>query len=404
MQLTYLARQPILDRDLAPVGYELLYRAGPEGGFGGAEEDSATMSVLGGALVEFGLESLVGAGRAFVNVSGSFLARGLHRSLDPDRVVLEIRDDAGSDVEPVVRKAARAGYALAIDDFAGTREAWAMLDLVHYAKLDLAILTARELEEHAGALRDRGVALAAEKVESREDLERCRALGFDLYQGFFFERPTVLARSTVSPDRLAAAQLLSELLRPDAEVADLAAVIGRDVALTYRVLKVVNSGLGGAGRRVESLPRAVGLLGLDRLRNLASLMTLTEVDAETPELMTTASVRARMCEVLARERGLDDGEAGGAFLVGLLSVLGGLLGAPLAGVARDLPLAPPVSEALVDRAGSLGEILEVVEAYERDDLGRMLVSGFAPESLTRAYLEAVSWSLDVRRSLAGSGS
>ena len=397
--LTYVARQPIFDRRLDVVGYELLYRGDASNVADVVDQEAATFAVLGNALVDFGLETLVGTHPAFINVPRSFFDDGKYRLVQAKQVVLELLEGTTVDEELIeaIRGARAEGYRVALDDFTGQDTGWSLVDQAEIVKVDLRAIDTRQVADQARALKTAGVTILAEKVETYQDLELCRSLGFDLFQGFFFERPIVLSRAALSPDRLAATQLLVELHDPDVDVRRVAEVIRRDVGLTFRLLGIVNSSFYGLRNQVESVVQAVGLLGLDTVRNFASVIALMKVQGKPSELMTTAMVRARMCEILATRRSAS--ETDGAFMVGLLSVLEALMDAPLAHVVERLPLSERVESALLAGEGPLGDLLNLVRAYERGDQATLATSGLAPDLLTGAYIEAVAWARDVRSAL-----
>jgi EAL and modified HD-GYP domain-containing signal transduction protein len=401
VELTYIARQPIFDRGLDVVGYELLHRPGPDPEARVSDPQAATMQVVDSALVEFGLQHLVGDGRAFINVTREFLVQGMHLVFPPTRVVFELVERTVVDAALMesLSLAKSEGYNVALDDFTGRDEEWPLVDLARMVKIDLLLTEDADLDDHVRRLKDAGTTLVAEKVETYEDLERCRDLGFDMFQGFFFARPSLLRKSVLSPDRIAAARLLAELHQPDVDVRELAEIIRRDVTLTYRVLTIVNSALYGLPRKIESVHQAIVLLGLDMIRNFASLIAMSLVRGKPSELVTTAVLRARMCELLAKSSG-DPTTADGAFIVGLLSVLEALMDTPLTEILERLPLAEPIEAALLAREGSLGDLLAAVERYERGALADLAEGPYPLSTMTEAYLDAVRWVVDIRASLS----
>lgn len=137
--MRYVARQPIFDRSAVVVGYELLYRRSASGPAGVTDEGQATFSVLYDALVTFGLDSTLDQTRGWVNVTPAVLEQGGHRLVSPDRVVLEILEDAEPTPEPVNLLAAvrGEGFTVALDDFVLGGSHDALLDLVDIVKFEL---------------------------------------------------------------------------------------------------------------------------------------------------------------------------------------------------------------------------------------------------------------------------
>lgn len=394
MGLTYIGRQPLFDRKLVAMGHELLYRAG-QVDVAADTGDSATLRVVESALMEFGLDSLVGDGLAFINVPASFLEQGLHRVLPPDRVVLEVLPcPATPSTIEALERARVAGYQVALD---GHDVDSPLVDHVDMVKIDVSGGDWDALGRAVNSLHDRRKRAVAKMVETYECLTRCRQLGFDLFQGFFFERPVLLSRRTITPDRMAATEFLLELHRDHADVGVLSEIVRRDAALTYRLFVVINSSYYAVRQRIENVRQAIVLLGIQTIRNFASLIALTQVEGKPSELVTTAMIRGRMCETLARRR--HPGMEESAFLTGLLSVLDALMDAPLEEIVGRIALSEQVEAALLGRVGELGQLLEAVEAYERDDQEAVTESGLPPNEMMLAYVEAVEWALEVRAGL-----
>jgi EAL and modified HD-GYP domain-containing signal transduction protein len=157
-------------------------------------------------------------------------------------------------------------------------------------------------------------------------------------------------------------------------------IIETDPALSLRVLRVSNSAAIGSPLRVSSVRQAVVMIGLAHIRQWAMLMVIDDVASATEEQMITALTRARLCETTARSVGAA-GDAG--FMAGLILGVAELLNLPPATMAHQIPLAADVALALVEGAGPLGEVLQIVTAYEANEPGA--------RDLTTAYMEAMRW-------------
>ena len=231
-------------------------------------------------------------------------------------------------------------------------------------------------------LRGFDVRLLAEKVETHETMELCGDLGFELFQGFFFCRPRTVGGRGIPAGRLARLQLLASLNDPEIELDELARIVECDVGLSYRLLRYVNSTYVGLAKPVDSIRKALVLLGVDTLRAWASLFVLAEMSESPLELRATAMARARMCERLAPRLGLDQSTA---FTAGLFTAIDALMDETMERVLEQLPLSDVVTSALLRRDGNLGGLLERVLAYET---GRSAGDGL---DLCAPYLEAIAW-------------
>ena len=216
------------------------------------------------------------------------------------------------------------------------------------------------------ALHEAGVRVAVAHLDDQAAYEFCRAAGADLFQGEFFCHPKTITGRGVPTNRLAQLELLAAVENPACELEDLDAVISRDLSLSYRLLRWINSAYFSLPRTVTSVREAVVLLGLRAVRNWATLITLANIDDQPSELVRTAMTRAKMAELVALGLGERDTEA--YFTVGLFSALDALMNARMEDVLDSLPLGEDVRSALLRREGPMGDALSWVMAYERGPL------------------------------------
>ncbi len=388
----YIGRQPIFDARLEVFGYELLYRSHDTEGVVNVDGDQATSQVLLNSFMEMGLDALVGDRKAFVNLTRRFI---LNHELIPeasDQLVLEILEDIDGDGEIVeaVRRLKDKGYLIALDDFVYRRSLRPLLELADIIKVELPALTREDLEAHVAALRHYPLQLLAEKVETHEEFDFCKSLGFDLYQGFFLCKPKTLKGRRAPTNRLNTMQMLAKLQDPDVEIPELEKIISRDITLSYKLLRYINSAAFALRNKIESIRHAIVYLGLREVKNWASLIALANIDDKPNELFVTALTRARMCELICEHTGI--GNKGTAFIVGLFSTLEAIMDAPLDELLQSIPVVPEVPQALLHNEGPYADILHTTLAYERGqwDQVRLLL---LPTTTTDIYMRAVKWSM-----------
>ena len=389
MRNIYLGRQPIFNKDLKPVAYELLYRGGDTDHADKADA-RASADVLINAFLEMGVQRVVGKARAFIHVTPEILDDNLLRLFDPAQLVLELMPDVAFDdaLLATLDRLRTAGYGIAVDDLLVHEGTLPLLERAHFVKVDLAAVPAPELAEHVTALRRFPVALVAEKVETHEQFAHCQALGFDFYQGYFFARPKLVAGRTMTEDRLSVMQLLAILHNPQSELSDVQGVIQQSVSLSYRLLRYANSAAFNLPREISSIAQATVMLGQRRLRDLATLLALTGMSDKPPELTRTVLARARLCASLAPP---GRGNADIAFTVGLFSGLDALMDRSLTDLLADLPLAEETRLAVLEQRGPLGQVLAAALALERGDFENVVLDMLDPKPTSQAYLEAVDW-------------
>lgn len=380
-----VARQPILDRRQRLRGYELLHR-----GAAASCGEQATAQVLLAAFGEIGLRGLVGKTPAWVNVSRRFLLDVDPLPLSPHEVVLELLEDQRLDADLLdrLRALTAKGFRLALDDFRYSPEAEGVLELASIVKIDVLAGGLDHAAEQARLLRPYGVTLLAEKVEDRAMHDACLALGYELFQGFFFCRPEIVTGRAIPTSASSALLDIAVLSRGDASFEQIEAIVTHDPGLTLRLLRLLNSAAYPLRRSVTTVHEALTMLGAQAVRQWAMMLVLGGISTNCDELVATALNRARTLQRLAEHRG---GDADVAFSVGLLSVVDALLGVSLEEALDGVPLHHAVIDALLRRTGPDGAALSAVLDYEWalhpvGDPG-------AQDPLAACYAEALSWSL-----------
>ena len=279
----------------------------------------------------------------------------------------EIFEDIHPD-EPVlaaVQRLASEGYTLALDDFVCCQELEPLVRLADIVKIEFPAISREALPMHVSRLRELGVQMIlAEKLETHEEFEYCKQLGCDLFQGYFFCRPRILNQRKLPNSLGSVIRLVTQLQVPAITMEEVERVIQTDASLAFKILRYVNSVEANTNADIESIRHAAALLGLRRLRSIASMMLLASLDRDKPnELVETGMTRGRMCELLAIRGGYEAPER--FFTIGLLSVLDAMLDLPMSDVVTQLPLTQEMNAALLTNQGQLGLVLRQVLDFER---------------------------------------
>jgi len=392
MDNVYVARQPIFDRRMRVVGYELLFRDSTANSANVQDQEAATARVVLNSLTEIGLKRIVGARGAWIKVPRELMDRGLVALL-PRRAVVEIMKGQVGDAETAatVAELKREGRRVALDHYRFSPEAEALLELVDVAKLDLIDLGREGFIAELARLKRYGVTVLAERVENQQDHAFCREAGCELFQGYFFCRPEVMHGRRIDASRLAVLELLTVLEDPSVELSDLQNRIAIDVRLSVRLLRFINSAFFGLAQPVRSIAQAIALLGVENLRRWAALTLFAGVAGKPTELTVTALTRARFCQLAGDHIGVE--RLGGAngnelFTVGLFSVLDALMDAPIEYALAGIPLAPDIRDALIHHHGPMGQLLDCLMALQEADFERAEAL-FAPAG--PIYMSALAW-------------
>jgi EAL and modified HD-GYP domain-containing signal transduction protein len=387
---TVLARQPIVDRSGACHGYELLFRGGPPPVVG-AEDDRATAGVLVAAACDIGWELLSGGRPLYLNVGSGLLFDSMLEMTPPDVVVLEVLERVTVDEQLVERlgELQARGFRLALDDFVPDSSAEALVEHVDVVKVDVLEVPAHTWPSLVASLHERGTLVVAEKVESQSVHDAAMAAGFDLFQGYWYARPSIQRSLRMTPQRAICLRLMAVLMQPEPSAKEIEALVSSDTALVVRTLRMANSAAAGAHRAIDSVRQAVVMVGPKTLAGWVALMVMAQDPGDNPLVATEVLVHARACEIVASNESPE--LAGQAFLAGLTLGLVERAGVPADELLELLGASQAIREAVLARSGPLGDIVEQVDAH---------LSGREPDSsiaVQLAHLAAVAWVGELQR-------
>lgn len=244
-----------------------------------------------------------------------------------------------------------------------------------------------------------GTKLLVQGIGSMELFEWCTKTGFNYFTFGGLDAPE-FGDQTKDPSRLPLMRLLS-LVAADADTAAMEEVFKLDPKLAFGLLRLVNSASSGAHKEITSFAQAIMVLGRRQLQRWLQLLmfSLHKEGGNSPNiLMQRAAERGKMMELLS-QGGNEKPDPEHAFMVGVFSVLDILMDTPLAKLLESVSLPQPVEDALLEREGRLGALLDLVCATEQRDFSevqqRLSSLGIAPELLGRFQLDAIFWALKV---------
>lgn len=358
VETVLFARQPIFDSRQNVYGYELLFRNGEVDKADFIDGDLATKSVLLNAYAESSAPVVLNGKPGFLNVSRTMMSA--IPAFARQFLVVEVLEQAHADdviVEDVKDLQSR-GFQVVLDDFEMKHYRPDLIENVDIVKLDVLTYSQQELAEAVDELSQHSVKLLAEKVETHDIFNLCKSLGFDLFQGYFFCRPELVKGHVMDANRRAIFDLLRELYQPDVDIPKLAEIVKRDVVLSYKILKLVNSSFYRREKEIESIEQAVMVLGMGRIRSWVTLVSMGKLNQKPDELQKESLMRAHMCEKLGESA--DDSVKQICFSAGLLSCLDAWFDYPIPELMSGLPLSEDLSAAVMKKEGKTGEILQFV--------------------------------------------
>ena len=409
---TFVARQPIFDARNDVYAYELLYRKDAAKNYydDSADPDLASKRTLINSFVEIGLDKLTGGRKAFVNFTEHLLLDGTHELLSPELLTVEILENIvpTSEILQACARIKNSGFQIALDDFVFTETSHAFFDYADIIKVDFLQTPLPDIAELVQTLHDRKtsgksekpIKLLAEKIENKGIFNTALEMGFEYFQGYYFSKPVIVSGQSINPTMINRMRLLQISMRPDFCFDDVADVVKHDVALSYRLLRFVNSANFGFRTVISNIQQALVVLGTTEVRKWMALICLIELNQDkTPELTRMSLIRARFLELVALSTG-NARRAETLYLLGMFSLMDAIMEMPMSEVFSQIHVDESVSGPLISKSGNDYELLHLIELYEQGDFDAAAAQADAlslPESkLADAYMEAVQWTTQLR--------
>lgn len=398
----YLGRLPILDNKQNLVAYELLFRSDQSNEVSITDNSAASANVIIDTYGQLGIENVIGKRRGFIKVDAKLLLNDAICMLPKKHVVLEILRSVEINDEIIQRCTflKQKGYQLALSNVTRLDASFdRIMPLINVVKINITALNQSDLLSLIRKVRRWPVLLLAEKVESPEVARNCIALNFQMLQGFYFAKPEIISGKRIDPSKLSLLKLLLLVVK-DSEVSDIENELKYQPGLSYNLLRMVNSAASGLPSTINSIKRAIMIIGRKQLQRWVQILLYAAKQREggsSDALMLTATVRGKLLESIAiADRPHDKNHQDRAFMVGVLSLLDTLLGIAMSELVGTLSIQKDMSEALLTRRGTLGYQLALIEAYEKGEteiVSSMLTElGFlSMEEFTRLELEAAAW-------------
>ena len=393
----YVARQPIFNRRQQTIGHELLFRDGECNAFPAIDANEATCRLVLENYMAIGDDLAYKGQRNFINFPHSCLVNLIPLLLPKNKVVIEILETCTPDDELflAIKHLHHKGYIIALDDFEYDVRWHRFFRFVHIIKLDLLMLGLNNACDFVRNNRHMKVKFLAEKVETYDDFQVSLAAGFDLFQGYYFSRPELLKRRKVAPSELTTIQLLQAVSAEPVNFTNIETIISSDVSLSYLLLRYVNQTNQRLVEPISSFHQALVYLGEEKLRMFVGVVATAHAALDKPKALYALSLqRAKMCEILVDYSPLEI-LSQQAFLAGMFSLLDALLDSSLAELLGLLKLQPNIQAALLHRQGELGQVLNLVDAFDKADWRQVAREccrlGLSEQQVQDSYLRAVTW-------------
>lgn len=393
----YVARQPIFDANQEVFAYELLFRVGQENCFPDIPPDEATSKILTSTHLSIGIEEIVGDKIAFINFHKDTLMYRFPTSLDANKVVIEVVEtvEVNNALVSACKHIRGLGYKIALDDYDMQGKWEEFMPFISIIKIDITELNHNDIAELAKRFKERKIKLVAEKIETLEEFEKFKAMGFDYFQGYFLAKPEIVKHRKLGPNSITMLELISISAQPQLDFDKVNSIIERDPSLIYLLLRFINNPMFNKRNKITSLKHALTFMGEVEVKKFIALLSLANLSEGKPsELMQMALVRAKFCELVSVSlKEIENPPTG--FLTGLLSLLDAMMGQHIEDLVSKVPISDKVSDALCGGTGLLRDCLDLARHFEAANwagVKRFVAKYPIKQTLLHGYYnEAMKW-------------
>ncbi|MCK8133486.1 EAL and HDOD domain-containing protein [Pseudoalteromonas sp. 2CM28B] len=393
----FVARQAIFNRKQNVVAYELLFRNSAENFFPDIEEGQATARLIMENQLNLGTRHITSGKTALINIGPDSLKHNLCDFLPCKDVVIELLEtiEPTDDNYQLCRELFHKNYKLALDDFVYNEQWERFLKFIKLVKFDIAQTPLSDIAEIVEKLKQhKKIKILAEKIETQADYHQAHKMGFDYFQGYFFAKPTMHEQQDIDYNYALVVAIYAQVMKPSPDIKQISALFEADAALAYKLMRLINSGVFPIQSEISSIKQALVYLGHERLKKFVSLIVTAHTAGKKPaELMQVCVVRARFCELIAKQ--VSKSLAGEAFLTGLFSLLDAILDQPMSLLVEKLPFPDDIKAALLNEKNTLYYILNVVQAYETGSWWTLekavILLNVKSDVLPGLYNQAVDW-------------
>jgi EAL and modified HD-GYP domain-containing signal transduction protein len=400
-----MARQPILDLEMNIYGYELLYRS-QQLIMDEKDGDVATLSVINNTFMTMGFEEVIDQGLAFLNFTSDLLKNDVPLVFNREAIIIEILEDIKPEDSLMnkIKEFKEKGYIFAIDDYDSTYRYDEFLNLVDIVKVDFKKTNQYEREDITRKLRKYNLTLLAEKIETNDEFIEAKRLGYDLFQGFFFQKPQILKNREIKALNTNHMEAINELAKPEPDYKALTEIIKRDVAMTYKFMKLVNSVAFYSRSKIESINDALVRLGFREINKYVFLLMFKHLAVGSPDvLINNALIRAKFSEGLAKKSKFRN-KCDDFFLLGMFSMIDVILSIPKEEALREIPISHGLKRALIGaESNEYSEMMDLIINHERGNFESvndyLIEFDISIGTMNNEYFNAIQWNSEITKEI-----
>ncbi len=390
-EVVLFAKQPVYDMNNQVYGFELLYR-GELVTSDKKDGSLATTEVIVNYCTGLIENNTHQCKRIFINVDEEFIKSGNHLHLLPENIVLEILESVRPtpDVIESLTKLRRQGFTIALDNFQFEEGKDAFFPLTSIIKIDITNFSIATLRKELSQLNVTGKILLAEKVEDRKLFDAYKEMGFDLFQGYYLEKPTLVKGQKLTANKQSTLNLVSNLCRSDITVTEVSELISTDPNLVVKVLKIVNCPLYPFKRKIHNIREAVVKLGIEVVKQWGIVLSLVASSNQPNELFRTLLIRAKCCELYAKLTKKQNYQE--FFVIGLFSGLDAILNIEMSKLLDAVDFPESIRNELITDKRCDQSILSLVMMFEnRIEVKNLTMTKEQAFQLNDAYWTSIMW-------------
>ncbi len=402
---TFIARQPIMNKEHKLAAYEIIYN--PDGSAIHSPTDAKVANAVMAFFTQPDSAKFYNNMECFLTFTPNLLMQNVPTIFDKTKLIIQFDDSAliNPAASAKLNEYRRDGYRLALSGFEFSKRHIDMLSSVEMIKFDLRGKTDRELERLCVIAKQFGLKLFAYGIHDEQTERTANEYGFDYMQGSYIGRAESSQVKSMDHMRSTFLRMLSEVTKPEPDVDELAKLISMDVSLSYALLKMVNSAYFSLPNKIKDIKQALMVIGLGRIRQWLYLLSFTPDGGRTDELVKTSFQRAVFCESLAPFVKGARVEKSDAYLAGMFSTLGELLGVAPADAVKDLPISDDIKKGFAGEENAFSLLVRMCSCYENGVWHRMGECaeglGISEELIGQKYIEAVNYVSKILGELMG---
>ncbi|CCU79934.1 hypothetical protein HSACCH_01719 [Halanaerobium saccharolyticum subsp. saccharolyticum DSM 6643] len=400
MRKSIAARQPVLDSSQKVIAYEIVFKDSFK------EKRKSSMHKLSVEEISNDLEffeesNLADGKKIFVDFNSELIKKEIAALLSKENIGIEISESGNSALEIVeeIKALKKEGYLIILNNINFSTPENPLLKYADIIKLDYKKSTREKHQKQLKYLKENyssNLKFIAKNINEPQEFKAAKNAGFDYFQGVFFTKADLIEDGGTPGYKVNYLNVLKELDKEDVDFEKLEKIIKNDISMTFSLLKTINA--SSYGYNVSSIKQASTLLGVKGLKKWSLIYLVKGLRDDKPDILFVNTLtRAKFAELLAEDFDIAE-KSGDLFTMGIFSMMNAFLNKPLADILEEISLTKEIKEALLIREGVMGEILNLIIAFERVKWNQVALiekkNQLDSKKIYNKYLKAVDFSYE----------